>query len=166
MKTPNTVLTLLLSIIVFCSCSQESDDIEIYNEVSEKINCSTLNCLENNVLNVVNEYRVSKDLSQLKTFEIVSVEADSHTNYMIENGKISHDNFDKRQEYLVENAGAKKVGENVAFGYDSAEDVLAAWLNNPSHKALIENPHYTHFGVSVDTGKTGKNYFTQIFIKR
>lgn len=165
MKTPNAILVLLFSIFVFTSCASDTNDLEVYTETAAKINCPTLNCLENDVLNVVNSHRNSIGLSLLKSNNIVSLEADSHTNYMIETKKVSHDNFETRQEYLVVNANAKKVGENVAFGYDNAEDVLKAWLSSPSHKALIENPYYTHFGISIEAGHTGKNYFTQIFIK-
>ena len=97
---------------------------------------------------------------------IVSVVADNHTNYMVETGKISHDNFDNRSQYLINNANAKSVGENVAFGYSSAEGVFSGWLKSESHKRVIENPYYTHFGISVELNAEGRNYFTQIFIKK
>ncbi|MDV7187583.1 CAP domain-containing protein [Lutibacter sp. TH_r2] len=166
MKTPKLLVLFALTLLVLNSCSTETEEIEIYNQVSEKINCSSLNCFENEVLNAVNDYRVSLGLIQLKTNDLASIEAETHTEYMIDAGKVSHDNFVERQKKLVENANAIKVGENVAFGYLTANEVLEAWLSSSSHKALIENPYYTHFGISIEASNTGKNYFTQIFIKR
>ena len=67
---------------------------------------------------------------------------------------------------MVATAGAKSVGENVAYGYKTAEEVVNAWLNSPKHRALIESKNYTHFGISTEASETGSNYFTQMFIKR
>ena len=85
---------------------------------------------------------------------------------MIENDQVSHDNFSERVTLLSSNANAKNVGENVAYGFNSAQGVLTGWLNSESHRAIIENPHYSHFGISIEKNPSGRNYFTQIFIER
>ncbi|WP_298262522.1 CAP domain-containing protein [uncultured Lutibacter sp.] len=74
--------------------------------------------------------------------------------------------FNERQEQLPSLANAKIVGENIAYGYNTIRGVLASWLNSDSHRALIENASFTHFGISTAKNASGKNYFTQIFIKR
>ncbi|MBG7628998.1 MAG: CAP domain-containing protein, partial [Bacteroidetes bacterium] len=52
--------------------------------------------------------------------------AKSHTDYMVETGRLSHENFSNRQDKLVANANAKSVGENVGYGYSTAKEVLKA----------------------------------------
>jgi uncharacterized protein YkwD len=60
--------------------------------------------------------------------------------------------------------GAKKVGENIAFNYNTPQAVLDAWLNSPIHKQYIEGD-FTHFGISIRLNSEGKKYYTNIFMK-
>ena len=46
---------------------------------------------------------------------------------MIKNEEISHKNFSERAAYLIENANAISVGENVAYGYSTAKGVVTGW---------------------------------------
>ena len=85
---------------------------------------------------------------------------------MIETGTVSHDNFSKRSQTLMDQADAIAVGENVAYGYSSAQGVVNGWLNSSSHRKVIENPNYTHFGISTEVNTENRNYFTHIFIKK
>lgn len=41
------------------------------------------------------------------------------------------------------------AGENIASGYNSAQEVIQAWLNSPSHKEAMLEPRYTAIGFSV-----------------
>ncbi|MBL4725032.1 MAG: CAP domain-containing protein [Lutibacter sp.] len=156
---------VLLSSILF-SCSKEDDGI-FFNENSELTTSEvSYSEIENKILTLVNEHRKTLGLTSLSTLNIISSVADSHTDYMIETGKISHDNFNQRAEILMNNTDAKSVGENVAYGYNSAEGVLKGWLNSDSHRKVIESANYTHFGISTESNSDGRNYFTQIFIKK
>ena len=92
--------------------------------------------------------------------------ADGHTNYMIGAGIISHDNFAERAQTLMSEAGAKTVGENVGYGYSTAAGVVNAWIASDGHRKIMENPDYTHFGISTDSNAENRNYFTNIFIKK
>jgi uncharacterized protein YkwD len=85
---------------------------------------------------------------------------------MAETGKVCHDNFAERHQKLVSTAQAKIVGENVGYGFTTAEGVVNAWLNSDEHRKLIEKTEYTHFGISTKKSVDGRNYFTQIFIER
>ena len=64
-----------------------------------------------------------------------------------------------------DNAGALNVGENVAYAYSSAQSVVNAWLNSPSHRSNIEGD-FTDFDISAEQNEDGKWYYTNIFIKR
>jgi len=149
------------------SCAEEDDGI-YFGETTEistsaKVSYSDM---ESNILTLVNDYRKSINLSDLRTLNIISTIAASHTNYMIEVGEISHDNFSRRAQDLIELAAAKTVAENVAYGFGTAEGVMTGWLNSEEHKKIIENPVFTHFGISSASNIEGRNYFTLIFIKK
>ncbi len=163
--TLNLVSLILLSSVLF-SCSKEDDGI-YFNENVEVINTTnvTYSAMETEILNLINEHRTNIGLNALKTLNIISGVADGHTNYMIEVNEVNHDNFSQRSQILINEANAKSVGENVAYGFTTAQGVVNGWLNSDAHKKIIENPEYTHFGISTNSNKENKNYFTQIFIK-
>ena len=74
-------------------------------------------------------------------------------------------NFFSRKNFLVNEIGANKVSENVAFAYTSAESVVRAWIKSDGHRQNIEGD-FTEFEVSAEQNEEGKWYFTNIFIKR
>ncbi|SFS54709.1 CAP domain-containing protein [Lutibacter maritimus] len=163
--TPKLLSILLFTVFLF-SCSQEDDGI-YFNESSETINTTvTYSEIETEILTLVNEYRESKGLSSLITLNIISGVADGHTNYMITTGQVNHDNFNLRAQNLIDNAAAKSVSENVAYGYSTAQGVVNGWLNSDEHRKAIEDPKNTHFGISTESNSAGRNYFTQIFIQK
>lgn len=157
---------LFLSISILFSCSKEEDGV-YFNENSEVTNAKVVySSIESEIISLVNAHRTSLGLPTLNTLNLISGVADGHTDYMIEAGIISHDNFAQRAETLMTEAGAKTVGENVAYGYSTAEGVVKGWLNSDGHRKIIENPDYTHFGISMETSTDNRNYFTNIFIKK
>ena len=166
----STLLKLIFVVLIsslLASCAEEEDGIffDQNSEYLSKVDV-TYSDIEIEILDLVNEHRKGMNLSELKRLDIVSSVANTHTNYMIEVGQISHDNFDQRSQTLMKNSQAKKVGENVAYGYSSAKGVVNGWLNSAGHKKVIESTEYTHFGISTDSNKEGRNYFTHIFINK
>lgn len=121
--------------------------------------------IEINILDLVNEHRENIGLGKLKPMAEISVEAESHNYYMLEQERVSHDNFMQRYHNLVKSVNARAVSENVAFGYRTADAVVKAWLNSDGHKVNIEGDH-THFGVSVLKDDKENNYFTNIFVRK
>jgi uncharacterized protein YkwD len=58
----------------------------------------------------------------------------------------------------------KLIGENIAFGPESAEEVVAGWLASPGHCANIMDPRFQDMGVAVAKGrKRGHFYWVQEF---
>ena len=45
------------------------------------------------------------------------------------------------------------TGENIAFGPESAEEVVAGWLASPGHCANIMDSRFQHIGVGLATGR-------------
>lgn len=157
-------VSLVFFVLSFLSsCSSEDDGI-YFNEIKEtKI---TYSPIETEILILINEYRTEKGLSTLSKLNLISTVAETHTTYMVETGKVNHDNFPERHEALVNNVHAISVGENVAYGYNSAESVVNAWLKSDHHREIIEDSEFTHFGISTKNDVNGRNYFTQIFINK
>ena len=55
-------------------------------------------------------------------------------------------------------------GENIAFGPETAEEVVAGWLDSPGHCANIMEPRFEDIGIGVATGKKrGRIYWVQTF---
>ncbi|HET9864270.1 MAG TPA: CAP domain-containing protein [Steroidobacteraceae bacterium] len=56
------------------------------------------------------------------------------------------------------------TGENIALGPQSAEEVVAGWLDSPGHCANIMEPRFREIGVGLAKGKKrGQVYWVQTF---
>lgn len=57
--------------------------------------------------------------------------------------------------YFITQAGYEYVyaGENLAKSFDTADEVVAAWMNSSTHRANILKPEYTEIGLAVMNGK-------------
>ena len=146
------------------SCSPESlDDKADALIVNEAIPSDKT--IEIEILEIINNHRLSEGLKPLQSMKIIKSTAFTHTDYMVDTQTVSHANFFTRSNYLKSNAGAKNVSENVAYGYSSAESVVNAWMRSDAHKKNIEGD-FTDFGVSAEKDIDGRWYFTNIFIKK
>ncbi|TXG35453.1 CAP domain-containing protein [Seonamhaeicola maritimus] len=156
-------LLALLAVLSF-SCSTDSID-EKADAIELSLKTPQTKTIEVEILELINNHRLSIGLSPLGDMKVVKSVAYSHTDYMVDMDQISHDNFYTRSTYLKQNAGAKRVSENVAYGYTSAETVVKAWLRSEGHKENIEGD-FTNFDVSAEKNEEGKWYYTNIFIKK
>ena len=55
------------------------------------------------------------------------------------------------------------VGENIAKGQESPEEVMKSWMNSPGHCRNIMNDNYTEFGAAVVLAKNGQLIWVQVF---
>ncbi|MFV9551151.1 CAP domain-containing protein [Algibacter sp. PT7-4] len=157
-------LVAVFTVFMLSSCSTDSiNDKEDAMELS--LETPQAKTIEVEILELINNHRLSLGLNALTEMSIVKSVAFSHTDYMIDNDEVSHHNFFTRSEYLKSNAGAKKVSENVAFGYNSADAVVRAWLKSKAHKENLEGD-YTNFDISAEKNAEGRWYYTNIFIKK
>ncbi|UVW29287.1 CAP domain-containing protein [Massilia sp. H6] len=63
----------------------------------------------------------------------------------------------------------QRVGENIAFGQRTPEEVVAGWLDSPGHCANIMNPGFTEMGAAYGMAsehRAGLIYWTQVFGRR
>jgi uncharacterized protein YkwD len=165
MKPTNCLpLLALMAILTFSSCSTEDFPVESIDAIALK-NAPAPKEIEIQILELINEHRISMGLNPLHNMNIIKSVAFTHTDYMVEVNNVNHDNFFQRKISLEQNANAKKVGENVAYAFSTAESLVNAWINSDSHRENIEGD-YTDFDVSAEQNKEGKWYYTNIFIKR
>ncbi|MBT3369059.1 MAG: hypothetical protein HN416_18090, partial [Nitrospina sp.] len=50
----------------------------------------------------------------------------------------------------------KVAGENLAMGFTTAEEVVQAWKDSPTHYANIIDGEFNDFGIGIETGKYNK----------
>ncbi|MFL0354473.1 CAP domain-containing protein [Xanthomarina sp. GH4-25] len=164
MKKPTLLPIMVLFALFTFSCSTDSLE-ETTNNVNTNLVVPETKVIEIEIVELINDYRISMGLNPLNNMSVIKSQAYTHTDYMIDHDNVSHDNFYQRKTYLINNAGANKVSENVAYGFTSAESVVNAWLNSEGHRANIEGD-YTDFDISADQNSDGKWFYTNIFVKK
>lgn len=152
------VLFFVVFLTLMESCSSTAEmELDLYPElmISHK---------EQEVMNVVNEYRVSQGLNALEFNTVAYKFANEHNIYMISEGRISHDNFDIRSSNLAVKVNADYVSENLGKDFTYANDILRAWIASPTHLKVMKG-EFAYTAVSVQADAEGVLYYTQLFYK-
>ncbi len=157
--------SLLLFLIAGYSCATDDSIDDTAEQLELKVTTLQAKSIEIEILELINNHRLTLGLNALDGMKVVKSVAYTHTDYMVDKNQVSHDNFFSRSSYLKQNAGAVKVSENVAYGYTSAQSVVKAWLKSEGHKANIEGD-FTNFDISAEENEEGRWYYTNIFIKK
>lgn len=164
----NLLKLMLLMTVIFTmnSCSSDSTEATTADSTTAVIvENYTYTDAELETMKLINDYRVSIGLNPLEKINHISYKSEEHDFYMIDTKVVSHDGFVERADNIMKLLGAKTVGENIAFNYNSPQAAVTAWLNSPAHKENIEG-NFTHFGISIrQDAATGKKYYTNIFAK-
>ena len=87
--------------------------------------------------------------------------AGGHSAFMEQTGDLSHTGSggsDAGDRLLAEGYDWYAYGENIAEGYTTEDEVIAAWLNSEGHCENIMSPEFEEMGVGV----SGR-YWTQVF---
>ncbi len=155
---------LLLVAVIFTMNSCSSDSSEESSTSTQQPMAYTYNSTELETMALINAYRVSIGLNELKEINHISYKSEEHDHYMIANNVVNHNDFVSRSENIMKVLGAKSVSENIAYNYNSPKAALDAWLRSPTHKENIEG-NFTHFGLSIRVSADGKKYYTNIFAK-
>jgi uncharacterized protein YkwD len=111
----------------------------------------------------MNAHRRSVGCPDLVWNPAVAAVAQAHSEDMASREFFSHTNPDGASPFdrlAAADISYSAAAENIAFGYATAEAVLAAWLGSPGHRANIENCALTEHGVGLDG-----TYWTHLFIR-
>ncbi|WGV27958.1 CAP domain-containing protein [Halotia branconii] len=116
---------------------------------------------EEQVLKLTNQERAKNGLSALKPNAELNYAADKYAELMAERNYFSHTGPDGSQAWDRAKAvgfEAQTMGENIAAGQRTPEEVVKGWMDSPGHRANILNPRFTQLGVGFE-----KNYWVQNF---
>jgi uncharacterized protein YkwD len=128
------------------------------------------------VLDLVNQARGSSRrcgddrfsaTTPLTPSSVLNRAARDHARDMARNNYFEHigrDGSTPKERLARLNYRSSLTGENIAFGPESAEEVVSGWLASPGHCANIMEPHYLEMGIAVASGKKrGAIYWVQDF---
>jgi uncharacterized protein YkwD len=122
------------------------------------------------VLTLVNQHRTAMGLSALSTSPTLTASAQWKSLHMAYYGYMDHnDPAPPVARTWVDRIVACgytsffTAGENIAYGYQTPQAVMDAWLNSPGHRANIESPSYAAIGIGAVRASNGLWFWTQDF---
>jgi uncharacterized protein YkwD len=124
------------------------------------------------VLDLTNAERIKGGLSVLKLNPNLNLAAQNHSEDMALKDYFSHTGINGSSSGdRATSAGYQfsYLGENIAAGYITPQEVVQGWMNSPGHRANIMNANYQEMGLGYyylesDTGNVNYNYYwTQEF---
>ncbi|MBD2035360.1 pre-peptidase C-terminal domain-containing protein [Leptolyngbya sp. FACHB-321] len=133
---------------------------------------STGNYFADKVVDLTNVQRVQFGLTPLLLQLQLTSAAQTHSQNMALSDFFSHTGADgSSASSRAQTAGysSSYVGENIAAGYITPEEVIQGWMNSSGHRANILNMSYQEIGVGYyylanDGGQVNyKHYWTQGF---
>lgn len=98
--------------------------------------------------------------------ETLAKAAKNQAEYLVKKKGISHTGaFGSSPSSRVSKLGYKWswVGENIAKGQESLEEVIKAWMKSPPHCKNIMNGNFTEFGAAIVLSKDGQLIWVQVF---
>ena len=113
------------------------------------------------VVRLVNQHRSGLGLRPLATSQTLTAAADYKSLNMAAGGPFDHNDVVQRVQACGYPAQAA-IGENIAAGQRTAQEVMAGWLRSPGHRANIEYPGFAAIGVGVADSARGR-FWTQDF---
>jgi uncharacterized protein YkwD len=121
--------------------------------------------LGDEVVALTNEERVRAGCAALTVDDELTVAAVRQSHYMAATGDFGHfgwrgSTFQARSRAAGYHAVA---AENVAYGFSTTTEVIAAWMASPAHRRNILNCDVRSFGAGVQQAVNGTYYWTQVF---
>jgi uncharacterized protein YkwD len=110
--------------------------------------------LAGQVLDLINAYRAQMGLQPLAVSPLMAA-ATWKARHMAAYGYMAHDDpappAARTPAERLAACGYPQVswGENIASGFQTAQDVVNGWLASPGHRANIERPEYRATGVAA-----------------
>jgi uncharacterized protein YkwD len=152
-----TILTTVLIAATFC----------FHPHIASAQHTKQFNNMAGEILHYVNEYREHRGLCDLAMADVICKEAETHScNMACDKVPFSHDGFDERADRIRRQIKPVNAwAENVAYGAESAKEVVEMWLHSPGHRKNIEGK-YNMTGIGIAKSRGGSLYFTQIFVNK
>ncbi|MEU4196079.1 CAP domain-containing protein [Kribbella sp. NPDC026611] len=116
---------------------------------------------EREVLDLTNQYREQNGCRPLKLNSALVDAAGRHASDMVRRHYMDHTNPDGEDPGdRMADAGyhGSSWGENIAAGYDSAQRVVAAWMQSDGHRKNMLNCRFTVIGIGYDPGQVRSDW--------
>jgi hypothetical protein len=104
------------------------------------------------LLNTTNTERLKKNEPALTINAQLAAAAQAKAEDMIKNNYWAHNSPDGKTPWAFINAAGyqyQSAGENLAYGFTSANDSVAGWMGSPEHRANILDAAYQNVGFGV-----------------
>ncbi|HSW45182.1 MAG TPA: CAP domain-containing protein [Phycisphaerae bacterium] len=114
----------------------------------------------------LNQYRVENGLRPLFYSQALEEAADDQARDLWVRGFFSHTNPDGESpgdRALEAGFCHRYVGENIAAGHTSVEQVMQAWKDSPGHNANMLDPDFVYVGMGYSFDARGRQYWAQEF---
>ncbi len=117
---------------------------------------------------LVNAHRAALGLTQLVVVPALQGSAVWKARHMARYAYMAHDDpappvARSTGERMSACGYAAGWGENIAYGYPSAQSVVTGWLGSAGHRANIENPSYVAIGAGAASSASGQVYWAHAF---
>ena len=121
------------------------------------------------VLSIINGYREENGIKPLVLSDKLTEIACARAEEIAWSGNHSHRRPNGRSCFtILKDAGIDEgyAGENIGWGYETADDVCEAWKNSETHLKNILDPGFFEIGIGVapDPDPDGKLCWAQIFL--
>jgi uncharacterized protein YkwD len=130
-------------------------------------NSSQSSALEASVINLTNAQRLANGCGAMHTDNRLTAAALAHSADMVTHNYFDHTGSDGSdfvaREVTAGYARNNAAAENIAWGYPTAQAVVAAWMASPGHRANILNCANVAVGVGLAKKADGTSYWTQDF---
>ena len=110
-----------------------------------------------NVLRLMNEYRVEHGLSPLHEDASLAKAAEDRMRDMADGGWWSHESPEGVSPFVWLNVCGYRylnAGENLACGFETAQLLVASWMESPGHRDNILGENFEDCGIAILEGST------------
>lgn len=113
---------------------------------------------------LVDDERAQAGCGSLEPQSQLDAAAQGHAEDMAANDYFDHTSLDGRSptDRARDQGYQGGVGENIAYGYRTAEEVMTGWMNSEGHRANILNCDYRYLGIGI-ADRNGTLYWVQNF---
>lgn len=130
--------------------------IQNFKETFPSVLGLTTNISVDSLLLLTNKEREANGANPLVIDSDLSQAAAQKAEDMFRNDYWAHNSPDGKTPWVfIKDSGYNYVhaGENLARGFSSAEDIVAAWMASPNHRANMLSSNYKDVGFAVKIGK-------------
>lgn len=113
------------------------------------------------ILAEANAQRKKAGAPPLRANSLLDKAAQRHAEDMLARGYFAHESPQKKTvRERAREAGYdwRTVGENIAEGQFTVDEVMRTWMNSPGHRRNILDPDFKELGVGLALGRSGSGY--------